>query len=203
MQSSQNSFNEYVGYVTPSDIIEFLYCKRFIYYMKCLGIKQNEDRRYKVQLGRNLHNFKEGTNKNYLRKKIGSIRKLVEVPLVSEKYYVKGKVDEVNFLEDGNAAPLDYKFAAYKDITFKTYKTQMILYSIMIEEMFNTSVNRGYLIYCRGGNELIEIAITHEMKADAIKTLDEYKKVMTGYYPTATRDKAKCIDCCYKNICVS
>lgn len=201
MQSSQNSFKEYVVYVTPSDIIEFLYCKRFIYYMKCLGIKQNEDKRYKVQLGRNLHKNKEDTNRNYLRKKIGSIKKLIEVPLVSEKYAVKGKVDEVNFLEDGSAAPLDYKFAAYKDITFKTYKTQMILYSIMIEEMFDTAVNKGYLVYCRGGNELIEVSITPEMKADALKTLEEYKKVLTGYYPTSTRDKAKCMDCCYRNIC--
>ena len=196
MKSSQNSFNEYVGYITPSDIIEFLYCKRFIYYMKCLGIKQNEDKRYKVQLGRNLHDNKEDTNKKYLRKKIGSIKKLIEVPLVSEKYKVKGKVDEVNFFEDGSAAPLDYKFAAYKDITFKTYKTQMILYSIMIEEMFGVPVDRGYLVYCRGGNELIEVPITPE------RTLEEYKKVLTGYYPAATRDKAKCIDCCYRNICL-
>lgn len=203
MQSSQNSFSEYVGYVTPSDIIEFLYCKRFIYFMKCLGIKQNEDKRYKVQLGKNLHNIKEGTNRNYLRKKIGSIRKLIEVPLISEKHMIKGKVDEVNFLEDGTAAPLDYKFAVYKDITFKTYKTQMILYSIMVEEMFDIVVNKGYLVYCRGGNELIEVSITSEIKVDAIKTLEEYKKVLTGYYPTATRDKAKCIDCCYRNICIS
>lgn len=202
MQSSPNFFNEFTGYITPSDIIEFLYCKRFIYYMKCLGIRQNEDKRYKVQLGRNLHENKEDTNKNYLRKKIGSVRKLIEVPLVSEKYMIKGKVDEVNFLEDGSAAPLDYKFALYKDITFKTYKTQMILYSIMIEEMFGVSVDRGYLVYCRGGNELIEISITPEMKSDALKTLEEYKKVLTGYYPVATRDKAKCTDCCYRNICL-
>lgn len=201
MKSSPDSFNEYVGYVTPSDIIEFLYCKRFIYYMKCLGIRQNEDKRYKVQLGRNLHEGKEDTNRNYLRKKIGSIRKLIEVPLVSEKRMIKGKVDEVNFFEDGSAAPLDYKFAVYKDITFKTYKTQMILYSIMIEEMYDISVNRGYLVYCRGGNELMEVPINPEMKEDALKTLEEYKKVLTGYFPSATRDKAKCIDCCYRNIC--
>ena len=49
MKSFQNSFNEFNYYITPSDIIEFLYCKRFIYYMKCLGIEQYEEKRYKVQ----------------------------------------------------------------------------------------------------------------------------------------------------------
>ena len=50
-------------------MIEFLYCKRFIYYMKCLGIKQYEDKRYKVEKGRELHRKKENENKDYLRKK--------------------------------------------------------------------------------------------------------------------------------------
>ena len=63
MKSYQNSFNEFQYYITPSDMIEFLYCKRFIYYMKCLGIKQYEDKRYKVEKGRELHRKKENENK--------------------------------------------------------------------------------------------------------------------------------------------
>ena len=69
MKSYQNSFNEFQYYITPPDMIEFLYCKRFIYYMKCLGIKQYEDKRYKVEKGRELHRKKENENKDYLRKK--------------------------------------------------------------------------------------------------------------------------------------
>lgn len=201
MKSYPGFFNEYIGYITPSDIIEFLYCKRFIYFMKCLGIPQNEDKRYKVQLGRNLHEKKGGANKDYLRKRIGTVRKLVEVPLISEKLKLKGRVDEVNFMEDGGAAPLDYKFAEYKEYTFKTYKTQMVLYSLMIEEMFGASVIRAFLAYCRGRHKLIELQITAEMKSEAVKVIEEYGKVLRGYYPTATRDRKKCPDCCYRNIC--
>lgn len=202
MKSSQSFSSEYISYITPSDIIEFLYCKRFIYYMKCLGIRQNEETRYKVQLGRNLHEKREATNQEYLRKKIGAVKKLIAVPLVSEEYKIKGTVDEINFLEDGTAAPLDYKFAQYKDTIFKTYTTQMILYSIMIEEIYKVQVNKAYLVYCRSGNEVIDIEISDKAKADAIKLLEEYRKILQGYYPTATKDKAKCDDCCYRNLCI-
>ncbi|MGB7604843.1 MAG: CRISPR-associated protein Cas4 [Lutisporaceae bacterium] len=202
MKSSQTFFNEYVGYITPSDIIEFLYCKRFIYYMKCLGISQNEETRYKVQLGRNLHEKREGTNKEYLRKKIDAVKKLTEVSIVSEKYSIKGKVDEINFLSDNTAAPLDYKFAVYKEHTFKTYKTQLVMYALMIEEVYELPVKKGYLVYCRGGNELVDIDITDSMKEETVKILEEYKKILKGHYPAATRDKMKCLDCCYRNLCV-
>ncbi len=202
MTSSQSSFNDFTTYITPSEMIEFLYCNRFIYYMKCLGISQNEETRFKVQMGRNLHERKEKINKDYVRKKIGSVKKLIEVPLISEKYKIKGKVDEINFLEDGTAAPLDYKFAEYKEITFKTYKTQMIFYSIMIEEMFNVKVNKAFLVYCRGGNELVEIDITQDLIDGSLENINSYNRIIAGYYPPATKDRAKCLDCCYRNICV-
>ena len=45
--------------ITPSIVIEYLYCPRFIYFMKILNISQNEDRRFKVTKGREVHKFKE------------------------------------------------------------------------------------------------------------------------------------------------
>ena len=113
MKSYQNSFNEFQYYITPSDMIEFLYCKRFIYYMKCLGIKQYEDKRYKVEKGRELHRKKENENKDYLRKKLGVVDKKINIDLYSDKYKIKGKVDEVLIFDDNTMAPLDYKFAEF------------------------------------------------------------------------------------------
>ena len=52
MKSSQSFFDEFDYYITPSELIEFNYCKRFIYYMKCLNIPQFEEKRFKVQKGK-------------------------------------------------------------------------------------------------------------------------------------------------------
>ncbi len=152
MKSSQSSFDEFDYYITPSDIIEFFYCKRFTYYMKCLRIKQFEENRFKVEKGREIHCKKENENKDYLRKKLGVVDKKINIDLYSDKYKIKGKVDEVLIFDDNTMAPLDYKFAEFNDILYSTYKTQMLMYSLMIEELYNCKVNKAYLVYTRSRN---------------------------------------------------
>ena len=199
MKSYQNSFNEFQYYITPSDMIEFLYCKRFIYYMKCLGIKQYEDKRYKVEKGRELHRKKENENKDYLRKKLGVVDKKINIDLYSDKYKIKGKVDEVLIFDDNTMAPLDYKFAEFNDILYSTYKTQMLMYSLMIEELYNCKVNKAYLVYSPAHiEEIARGSIEGKLKKD----ISEYTKVIEGYYPKGSKSKARCLDCCYRNICI-
>lgn len=202
MKSSQSFFNEYEHYITPSEIIEFSYCQRFTYFMKCLGVIQHEENRYKVQVGREVHEKRGKENQDYLRKKIASIKRENNVNLVSEKYGIRGKVDEVHELEDGTMAPLDYKYAKYDEKVYETYKNQLVLYSLMIEEIYGKISSRGYLVYCRDENKLIEVGIDEKDKWDTIECIEDYKGVLNGFYPKATRYKARCIDCCYKNICI-
>ncbi|MEN8906749.1 MAG: CRISPR-associated protein Cas4 [Clostridiales bacterium] len=202
MKSFQNFFNEFDYYITPSEIIEFLYCKRFIYYMKCAGISQKEEQRYKVQKGRDIHKLREIQNKNYLRKSINSVNKVIDINLISNVFMIRGKVDEIHTLVNGELAPLDYKFAIYDEKIYSTYKNQLILYGIMIEEIYQKSVKKGFLVYCRNGSKLVEIEINEKDKKNIKNHIDEYKKVIKGYYPKGTKSKSKCLDCCYKNICI-
>lgn len=202
MKSSQSFFNEYQYYITPSDIIEFLYCKRFIYFMKCLGIEQHEDKRFKVMMGREVHEKRGRQNKDYLRRSISSCGKLLDVSLVSEKYGIRGKADEVHTLEDGTMCPLDYKYASYEEKLYDTYKSQLVLYALMIEEIYGKTVKKGYIVYCREENRLVEVDITNEDREKVVSYIDEYREVLDGYYPGPTKQKSKCLDCCYRNICI-
>ena len=70
-------------FVTASELLEYLFCPRFIYFMNCLCISQHEERRYKVQIGREVHTQRETTNIDYLRKKIGCVGKELGVWLSS------------------------------------------------------------------------------------------------------------------------
>ena len=67
----------------------------------------------------------------------------------SGKLGVRGKVDEIHLLRTNEKVPLII-IAEYDDRIYKTYKTQMVLYGLLIEEMFANVVNRGFLVYCRG-----------------------------------------------------
>ncbi len=77
--------------ITPSIVIEYLYCPRFIYFMKVLNIAQNEESRYKVTKGREVHRYKELTNIDYLRKQIKVTEKLREQDLYSDRYNIHEK----------------------------------------------------------------------------------------------------------------
>jgi CRISPR-associated exonuclease Cas4 len=187
--------------VTPSHIIEYLYCPRFTYYEYVLCIPQYEERHYKVEKGRNIHDLKLERNKDYLRKRIGAVEKYTDQYLANE--LLRGKVDEILLLSDGSMAPLDYKFATFEDRIFNTYKTQLECYAVLIEENFRKEVNKGFLVYTRSSNKLVEVKIDRDAKREIIKLCKEINDVIIkNVFPAATRYKQRCVGCTYRNICI-
>lgn len=187
--------------ITPSDVIQYLYCPRFMYFEHVLDIPQYEEKSYKAMRGRHLHDRKRSINKEYLRKKIGVTEKYQEQYLSNN--FLRGKVDEVLLLDDGTMAPLDYKFAQYKDKVFNTYKTQLFCYAWLIEDNFSRRVEKGYLVYTRSKNKLIEVEITEDAKQQVRKHTNEIIDIIANNrFPKATRYKKRCKGCTYRNICI-
>ena len=97
---------------------------------------------------------------------------------------------------------MDYKYAEYKDRTFKNHRYQLVFYGQLIKDNYGVPVNRGYIVYTRSKNKLIEVPIQEE-------DFDELRLMITGLldvivkckYPRATKYKRRCPDCCYRNIC--
>lgn len=191
-------------FITPSEVMEYLFCPRFVYYMNVLKIKQHEHRRNLVNKGRDLHQLKLVQNKEYLRKSVGAVDKLVDVYLSSESLRLVGRMDEVLFLNDGSAAPLDYKYAYWENKVYKTLKFQQVLYSMLIMENFSVPVKKAFIVYTRTKNHLVEIPINQDLISKAKQILDEVFKIINlAQYPKATTTKRKCEDCTYRNICVA
>jgi CRISPR-associated exonuclease Cas4 len=188
--------------ITTSIMLEYLYCPRFIYFMEVLKIDQYEDKRRKVQKGRDIHKYKALTNQDYKRKKIGVTKKLTEMDLYSEQYGIHGKVDEILFLENETASPLDYKFAEYKGKIYKTLKMQTVFYGLLIKENYNKNVNKAYIVYTRSKNHLVEIDIKGKDFENLLKIINDIRNIIDlNFYPKKTKYTSKCNDCCYRNIC--
>ncbi len=198
----QNEFFETSAIsITPSNIIEYLYCPRYIYFMHVLGIPQHEEVYYKAMKGRNIHEMKKKTNPDYLRKKIGVIKKEIDVYLSSGN--LRGIVDEILFLNNGTAAPLDYKYAIYNEKIYKTYKTQAHCYAKLIEENFNIPVKTAYLIFVRSKNKLVSVDITQKGIDEINKYVEEIITIIDGnIFPKATSVKSRCLTCTFRNLCV-
>lgn len=189
--------------ITPSEVIEHIYCPRFTYYMNVLNIPQFEDRRFKVLKGREVHKRRETENRFYLRKKIGVVDRDLNVYLASPSLGVRGVVDEVLTLQDGSLAPLDYKYSPYREHAFKTHRIQIILYGLLTREAYQKPVSHGYIAYIRGGSRLAEVPIGEAEEITAQQIVAEILDIIqTGRLPKKTPHRAKCSDCCYKNICV-
>jgi len=187
--------------LTPSHIIEYLYCPRFTYFEHVLCIPQYENRHYKVERGRNLHELKMIRNKEYLRKRIGAKKKYKDQYLTNG--LLRGKIDEVLELSDGTMVPLDYKFAKYEGRVYNTYETQLFCYAWLIEDNFNKPVRKGYLVYTRSRNHLVELMINDSDK-NTVKTAAEdiMHIINENFFPKSTKYKNRCIDCTYRNICI-
>ena len=186
--------------VTPSHIIEYLFCPRFTYFEYVAGIPQYEERHYKVEKGRNIHDLKMVRNKDYLRKRIGAVKKYTDQYLTND--ILRGKVDEVLVLHDNSMAPLDYKFAPYKGKIYQTYLTQLFCYAVLIEENFKTTVNKGFLVYVRSKNKLVTVDITEKDKNHVKEVATSVTEIIEkNFYPRATKYKKRCVTCTYRNIC--
>lgn len=189
--------------VTPSEVLEYLYCPRYIYFMNVLGISQQEAKRFKVMQGRHVHRQKQVRNRAYLRQKLGVVQRAFEVYLAAPRFHLRGQVDEVLTLADGSMAPLDYKFAEWKNRLYTGYRMQLVLYGLLIRENYGRPVRRGFLVYTRSQNHVLPVELAEEDFKKAIDILHAIINISrTGLLPKRTRHKSRCIDCCYKNICV-
>lgn len=151
--------------------------------------------------GRELHDYKQSVNKDYLRKKIGVTKKYQEQYLTNN--FLRGKIDEVLQLEDDTMAPLDYKFAKYKGRIFNTYKTQLFCYAWLIEDNFSVKVDRGYLVYTRSKNTLVKVSVSEKSKEKVKEAASDIVDIINkNRFPKATRYKKRCRGCTYRNICI-
>lgn len=187
--------------ITPSQIIEYLYCPRFTYFEYVLRIPQYEERNYKVGRGREVHEQKAKQNMEYVRRRLGVQEKYQNQYLTNQ--LLRGEVDEILLMHDETMAPLDYKFAKYEGKVYQTYLTQLYCYAWLIQDNFGASVPKGFLVYTRSKNKLVEVPIATTNVEQVQKAADSIQHIMAkNSFPKATKYKKRCVSCTYRNICI-
>lgn len=189
--------------LTVTHALEHLYCPRFTYFEYVLCVPERQGKRPLVVKGRAAHEERTKINPAYLRKKLGVVKREFDVPLSSRRLGLRGSVDEVLTLSDGTMAPFDYKYAEEPRSVYRNLRVQSALYGLLIRETFGAEVRRGFLCYIRSKHKVVELDHTGADYAEAEGVLSEVLGVIrTGLFPRATTRKARCRDCCYRNICV-
>lgn len=193
-------FNENRKYITATDLQEYWYCPRFIYYMYVTRIRQYEEKRVKVQIGREVHKAK-ALEKDYLRKSLGVVKQEKEMYLSDENLGICGIIDEILHIEDGSIVTLEYKFAENK-YKFRTQFYQAVYYSLLIDSNYKTNMTKCYFVYTRSGSKLVKYDIKPKHKEYILDCIKEFKKIAhEGFYPKRTKYQRQCLDCTYNKIC--
>lgn len=188
--------------ITATHLLEYGFCPRFTYFHHFLGVREHQERRFKVQKGREVHEGKTRLNKSYLRRRIGCIERQQGLKLYANDGMYVGQVDELLTLADGSMATLDYKWSVWKGRVFATQLLQLTLYSLLVADVFQVSVDRAYLVFVRSQNKLVtqELGLEHfEGLYEAIQTIQEIRE--RGHFPAPTTRVRQCQDCTYRNIC--
>ena len=188
--------------LTPSDILEHSFCGRFTYFERHLALPEFQERREKVRRGRALHAVREATNRAYLRQRLGVVEKRIDVSLISRRHHLRGRIDEVLFFSDGTAGPLDYKFAKDPGRVYSTLRLQSAIYALLIRENFHVPVRRGYLVYTRSQNRVVELNYVPEDFRKVGRAVREILDVIHRGKLPHRASPAHCVDCCYRLICV-
>ena len=180
--------------LTPSHLIQHQYCPRYTYFEYVLRIPQNEEKYGKVLRGRQVHDLKLVRNKGYLRQRLGVVARYDDQYLTMPG--LRGIIDEVLELEGRRFAPLDYKFAVWKNRIPATYRLQLSCYALLVEANFSGIVEAGYLVYVRSKNKVVQQALGPAERDGVRKLIDEVQGVIaTNRFPRATRNKKQCLTC--------
>lgn len=189
--------------ITITHVLEHLFCPRFTYFEHVLAIPERQEKRWKVQKGREVHLERQKVNKSYLRKKLHVVKREFDVPLASDELRIRGVADEVLTFEDGSMGPFDYKFAKAPRKTYRTQRLQCVLYGMLIEKVFGCEVHRGYLCYTRDNYKIVEVPINSRARSAAMKSVNEVLEIIqSGFLPQPTSQQQRCVDCCYRKICI-
>lgn len=148
--------------ITATDLVEYSFCPRFLYFERFLIIPEYQEKRFKVQKGREVHQQRQRINPRYLRRRVNCEQRMFAVRLYAEEGLMSGEVDEVLLLKGGSAAPLDYKWAEWKGKIFPSHLLQLAFYSRLIEENYHCSVSFGMLVYVRSKHKLVVVTLLPE-----------------------------------------
>ncbi len=186
--------------ITPSHIIQYLYCPRYIFYEYVQRLSEHEEKYYKVLKGREMHEVKQQVNADYLRKDLGVTKRLNAQYLTND--LLRGEVDEILELNDGTMAPLDYKFAKWEDKIYPGYRTQLHCYAMLIEENFGLPVRRGFLVYTRSKNRVVEVPIEAKYTEQLKRCIDAILEIIKlNRFPAGTSNRGSCRSCTFRSIC--
>ncbi|MEM4389868.1 MAG: CRISPR-associated protein Cas4 [Candidatus Micrarchaeia archaeon] len=180
------------------DVVEHVFCPKFTYFQHVLGIPQHEEKRGSVLSGRQIHERRLRNNPAYVIAGVPSGARRNSILLYSERLDLIGRADYI-ILSGTEAVLVEQKYAS--PFIGATLKTQVSLLAILLSDALGLSCSRAIIRFLKPPKSNVELPITEEMKAAALKALADFRRVCRLGIMPFSRYTRRCEDCCYRKIC--
>lgn len=186
------------AWLRATDLKQWLYCPRIVYYGYCMPLTIRPTAA--MQRGRDLHERIEFLER---RRKLKAYcldrgERQFEVPLVSRRYSLSGKLDMLISTSLGRF-PADFKMS--RGPAGENHRLQLAAYAIMIEEQFDCRVNTGFIYLIPHRNAEV-IAIDEALRKKLLQSMAEMRiMIRNERFPEATPVRPRCWDCEFRHFC--
>lgn len=190
-------------YITLTDIKNWIYCPKIVYYHRVLKIKPKTEKTQ--EKGKQIH--QEETIRILRRKGIKKYEKTIYilkqggVELKSEKLKLKGIIDIIAINQHNEIFPIEIKYMkTNKGKPWLDHRYQIIAEALLIEENYHKPVKKGYIYYTKE-QKLIKITITTTEKQYTKHLINKIHQTIKQEKEPKTKRKKCSGGCGYKWIC--
>jgi len=185
-----------------TDLKQFAYCPRIVYYRYCLDRVQPET--YKMRAGIGAQDRVEALEERRSLRAYGvqEGERHFNVSLASARLGLSGQIDlvvETGLGPQRRLIPVDYKLSRREP--GHHFKLQLACYGLLLEEAWGAPVEKGF-IYLIPVRKSIGVEITPRLRRDAQRQIGEIRSlVQRERMPEPTPRRSHCVDCEYRRFC--
>ncbi len=184
-----------------SDLKQWVYCPRILYYYQCLPDVRPVT--YRMEAGIEAGRAEEGREERRSLRAYGLTRgeREFNVALASTQLGLRGEVDLVIDSDEAGAReliPVDYKHSRQAGPHFKL---QLAAYALLLEEARGIPVRRGFL-YFIPLRRAEAVPIDTRLRGQLTKTLEAMRAMLAReQMPAPTPHRRKCVACEFRRFC--
>lgn len=188
-------------YVSGSDIKNYIYCPRIVYFNKVMDIEPfltSNQLKARIKHKNEEHNIDRRISIDGIK----ADKITYDLYLESNTLKASASIDCV--IEYRNLMiPVEFKYMySKKGKAYTDHKYQLAFYAIVIEDVTKKSVDFGYIKYILD-KKLVKVIITQDMKNYVKNLIDKIRKdIDNEKLPPINVNKKKCMGGCgYRYVC--
>ena len=187
--------------VTISDMRQYEYCPRILYFTHVVGRLRQRPTTFKMQEGLRAHEHVAELEERRSLRSYGLTQgeRFFDVVVSSPTLGLTGRLD-MAILTDDEAIPVEFKQMTTTKVG-DNHIIQLAAYSILLEEKWARPVRRAF-VHCIPVKASLEVPITDALREKVLVRLEEVQQMITReMLPGPNRVPGRCRDCEFRPLC--